>query len=316
MNRCNRCLPAPVAANIGGPAFSLMAGGGAWLMVPDSLPPGTAIEPSPFMSDLEIISRLPARSVHPTPLLFVHGAFSGAWIWDAKFLGYLARQGFAAHALSLRGHGGSGGGEWLHWYGLSDYVEDVADAVARIGTPPILIGHSMGGMVVQQYMRSFPSGARGVVLMASVPPYGLWDGMITMSLRSPEIMHQLVMLQVAGPQAVQPTLIGRALFSPDMPPDEIQRYEPFLQSESARVSWEMFSLAPFLRWNNGNVPVMVMGAEADLFVPPAQVRMTAEMFHVEPVIFPSMAHAMMLEPDWSRVADRVAGWVADTVPGA
>ena len=63
---------------------------------------------------LEIIARAPAAEPRPTPLLFVHGAWHGAWCWDEHFLGYCARRGYAAVALSLRGHGGSGGrGRWM-----------------------------------------------------------------------------------------------------------------------------------------------------------------------------------------------------------
>ena len=41
---------------------------------------------------LEIISREPRRSAHPTPLLFVHGAFCGAWVWDEHFQVYGVRK--------------------------------------------------------------------------------------------------------------------------------------------------------------------------------------------------------------------------------
>lgn len=43
---------------------------------------------------LEVISHLPVGRAHPTPLLFVHGAYSGAWVWDQHFLPYFAKQGY------------------------------------------------------------------------------------------------------------------------------------------------------------------------------------------------------------------------------
>jgi hypothetical protein len=46
--------------------------------------------------NLEVLSRRPAESRHPTPLLFIHGMLHGAWCWDAHFLDYFAGQGYAA----------------------------------------------------------------------------------------------------------------------------------------------------------------------------------------------------------------------------
>ena len=39
---------------------------------------------------LELISRRPKKTGHATPLLFVHGAFAGAWCWDEHFLSFFA----------------------------------------------------------------------------------------------------------------------------------------------------------------------------------------------------------------------------------
>ncbi|MEZ5585420.1 MAG: alpha/beta fold hydrolase [Candidatus Competibacteraceae bacterium] len=114
---------------------------------------------------LEIISRRPAGSPKAVPLLFVHGAFVGAAVWDAHFLAYFAEHGYSAHAVSLRGHGGSAGHESLSWHSLADYVDDLRRTVAVLDAPPVLIGHSMGGMVVQKYLEMH--AVPGLVLMVS-----------------------------------------------------------------------------------------------------------------------------------------------------
>ena len=95
---------------------------------------------------LEILRCQPNRSVvDPPPILFVHGSYCAAWIWAEKFMPYFAEQGFSCAAVSLRGHGGSEG--LLSWASLADYVDDVTSAVAQMDSPPILVGHSMGGLV-------------------------------------------------------------------------------------------------------------------------------------------------------------------------
>ena len=114
---------------------------------------------------LEILQRPPATPNDSPPLLFVHGAWHGAWCWDLGFMEYLADRGYDCHAVSLRGHAGSpidGSLRWNRWKG---YVEDVAEAVESLPVSPILVGHSMGGYTVQKYLESHT--APGAVLLAS-----------------------------------------------------------------------------------------------------------------------------------------------------
>ncbi|MEH3142372.1 MAG: alpha/beta fold hydrolase [Mycobacterium kyogaense] len=107
----------------------------------------------------------------PTPLLFVHGAWHAAWCWDEHFLGWFADRGYRALALSLRGHGASGTDKPLNDCTFDDFEADVAAVAGDLGTPPVLIGHSMGGFVVQKYLETHDAPA--AVLMASMPPAGL-----------------------------------------------------------------------------------------------------------------------------------------------
>jgi pimeloyl-ACP methyl ester carboxylesterase len=119
---------------------------------------------------LEVLSRAPARPRNAPPLLFVHGAWHGAWCWDEHFLGYFSQLGFSAHAVSLRGHGESEGKERLRFARLSDFVEDLEQTVDALPATPVLIGHSMGGFVVQKYLER--RRAPLAVLLASIPPGG------------------------------------------------------------------------------------------------------------------------------------------------
>ena len=83
---------------------------------------------------------------------FVHGASVSAWYWDEYFLDYFASRGYRAAALSLRGHGASTLSEPLNSCCLADYVDDVHTAAIELGSPPIVIGHSLGCWVVLNYL--------------------------------------------------------------------------------------------------------------------------------------------------------------------
>lgn len=260
---------------------------------------------------IEIISRHPRGAAHPTPLLFVHGAFCGAWVWDEHFLPFFAEQGYAAHAVSLRGHGESNGHGALPMASLADYLEDLVQATRALPAPPLLVGHSMGGMVVQRYMRQHP--VPGVALLASVPPHGMLATTVGMAMRNPALLQQVGLMQSLGPEAVSLDVVRRALFSRSMPSDQVARYFARMDGESVRVVWDLMSAPlPRLRWE-GDTPVFVLGAADDAFVSPAMVEATARIYGTRARIVPDLAHAMMLETTWERVADPLLAWVRETV---
>src|SRR3954469_9427392 len=101
---------------------------------------------------LEVIDKGACSDAHPVPLLFVHGAWHGAWCWDEHFLDFFADKGYRALAVSLRGHGGSPTSRPLRSCSIADYVDDVRSVAEKLPTPPMVIGHSMGGLVVQKYL--------------------------------------------------------------------------------------------------------------------------------------------------------------------
>lgn len=258
----------------------------------------------------------PARpvSVDRPPLLFVHGAYSAAWCWDETFLPWFAGKGYEAYAVSLRGHGASDGRSTVSCATLRDYVADVEATIDRLPAPPVLIGHSMGGYVCQQVVRHGRREVAGLALMASTPPHGLYVAAMSMAMRHPLLSQALLLAQVIGPAAVDGKIIGEALFSADMPIAEMLRYLTRFQDESMLVAWESlgFGLA---NWpGQVDLPVLVMGAADDRFVPRFEVEATAAAFRVAPVIVERMAHAMMLDVRWEAAAKALLFWLDHQMP--
>ena len=258
---------------------------------------------------LDLISRYPETTPKPTPLLFVHGSFSDARVWDVNFLPYFAHRGYEAHAVSLRGHGLSEGHDHLHTWRLADYVDDLDKAVQGMSRPPLLIGHSMGGMVIQKYLEDH-TGIAGMALMASVPPQGLLPTNLHMAMRHPIRFQQMLLFAILGPRYGNLEMMRGLLFSKDTPLAKLQEYFDLVQAESQRVAMDMMWFNP-LRLKPGQLwlPLLVMGAENDVFVSPAMVRETARFYRTEAQILPNMAHAMMLEMNWREAADVLLDWL-------
>ena len=120
---------------------------------------------------LEVIDKGRCTDEHRAPLLFVHGGTLAAWCWDEHFLDFFADRGFRAVAVSLRGHGASTLSQPLKSCSVADYVDDVRATVDMLGAESVLIGHSMGCLVVRKYLENRPAPA--AVLMAPSTPQGV-----------------------------------------------------------------------------------------------------------------------------------------------
>ena len=261
---------------------------------------------------LEVISRYPSKGKRRTPLLFIHGAFTAAWTWSEHFLDWYAERGWPAHAVSLRGHGGSEGHEQLGNWGIDHYVSDVMQVIEEIGEAPVLIGHSMGGFVVQKCLeqQAFPAA----VLMCSVPPRGLIASSMSLLWSRPDMLGNLSQLMTGGPVDID--ALKDALFAQPASLTDLQRYLLLSQMESQRAIWDMTMFNLINPERLLPVPKLVIGAELDHIIPANQVRDTAEAYGVEPVIFPGMGHGLMLERDWDHVASVMNDWLLAVVPNA
>ena len=258
---------------------------------------------------LEIISKHPVGSRHPTPLLFVHGMLHGAWCWDVHFLDYFAQQGFTAHAVNLRGHGGSEGREKLRWTRLADYVDDVGSAVRQLPGPPILIGHSMGGFIIQKYLEDHD--VPGAVLLSSPPPAGLLGALVRIATRRPLVFARVNLTFSLLPVIATPELAREAFLSAEVPDEQLRDYWKQMQDESYMALVDMVAL-DLPKPAKVKTPLLVLGAARDRMLEPAEIEATGRAYHTQAEIIPGVAHSSMLEPRWRTVAERILVWLRKT----
>jgi pimeloyl-ACP methyl ester carboxylesterase len=255
----------------------------------------------------EILRHLPANAAGRPPVLFVHGAYSGAWIWE-HFLGFFAARGYPAYAVSLRGHGGSEGD--LATASFEDYVDDVEIAARAIGSKPLLVGHSMGGLVIQHYLAR-GGKAMAMAPLASVPPSGLRSSAAHMMMFAPDVLFQLSLLQSLGPRWAAPAVIARALFSNRSTPESRDRLLEKMQRESPRASAEL--MAPPPPWTpdaKDRPPVLVLGGDADVFLPRSALQETADAWGADLDLLNGAPHGLMIDTAWRDVtAEKIIDWL-------
>jgi len=261
----------------------------------------------------DVIDKGPSRESQKAPLLFVHGAWHAPWCWDEHFLDFFAAKGYRSLAVRLRGHGKRPAPKPVRSCSIADFVEDVAAVADSLPTRPLLVGHSLGGFVVQKYLESHEAPA--AVLLASAPPSGITKFFLRRFRRHPWLAARaLAMGKSLRSIGGTPELARETFFSEWTPDADVARYTAQLGEEYvSRFVLDMLFL-DLPKPNLVTTPLLVLGAENDFVFTQREIRATAAAYHTDAEIFPEMAHDMMLEPGWAAVAERIHAWLETSCP--
>jgi pimeloyl-ACP methyl ester carboxylesterase len=233
------------------------------------------------------------------PVLLVHGASHGAWCWEL-WLERLPELGWEAYALSLRNHPGSYAvDERTFCTGLrvDDYADDVAVVARHIGRPCLVMGHSMGGIVVQRFAeRHRAAGGRlaGLVLLTAASP------------------GQLGPLRPAPLPTDKPYTLERAVarerYFHTAAPEVRERALDRLSPESPSVM-NHYSLDAGVPIDPAAItcPVLSVTAAHDGSTVPRDGRIAA-FYGGQHLHLPDDGHDVMLEACWESLLEQVLTW--------
>lgn len=227
------------------------------------------------------------------PVVFLHGIGGGARGW-APQLNSFADAGFEPVPLDLPGYGARPAVESMTFDALAADVEATID---RRGLQrPILVGHSMGGMIAQTLLRRRPDGYRAAVLIGTSPAFGNPEGDFQKKfvadrlapLESGQTMPELAAGIVDNMMGPSPDPQGRALAV------ELMGATPPATYRAAVLCLVGFDE----RANLGDIrcPVLCLVGEHDRNAPPPMMRRMAEKIPgAQYVCLPGLGHLPNLE---------------------
>ncbi|HEX6861082.1 MAG TPA: alpha/beta hydrolase [Caulobacteraceae bacterium] len=240
------------------------------------------------------------------PVVMVHGAFCGGWVFE-RFRRPFEKAGHKVLTPDLPGHekGGRVAGQ-----SMSDYAREVADLCDAQAEPPILIGHSMGGLVAQ--LAAARTKVSALVLLAPSPPWGVASS-------SMEEAISAMSLYALGPywmQAIDPDYALAKLYSLDrIDRDARKAIFARMTPESGRALWQTLNwwLDPFMTTvvppGAIGAPVLAVAGGRDVIHPPATVKQTAARLSADFQVQREMSHWLPGEPGWEEVAKLCLDWL-------
>ncbi|MCB2187953.1 MAG: alpha/beta hydrolase [Deltaproteobacteria bacterium] len=246
------------------------------------------------------------RRATPAPggreVLFIHGAWHGPWCWDGLWE-TAARAGHGVSLLELPGHGEE---PWPlpPLTSLADYADLARRAAASLGRP-VLVGHSLGGWLIQKILEVADLPA---FLLAPVPGAGL--PLLRLARLMAEFPAQVLPCLAGRPLVIATPAMQARLFHGRLPLAAVERLWPRLVPEPALAALELGLGLTRARPRPGREPRLVLAPGADYFIPAAAFAHLAGKLGARLTVLPDMPHNPWLEDPAGLVARQLAEFLA------
>ncbi len=245
-------------------------------------------------------------------IVMVHGAFCAGWAFD-RFREPFEARGWTVLTPDLPGHAP---GQSVAGRSMTDYARAVSSLCESLSEPPVLLGHSMGGLVCQMAARQ--SKASALALLAPSAPWGVHGSSVEEALTAfgvhvsdpfwlGALQPDRSLMRTHGldrvPRAEQATVLDRMV------------------PESSRAVREVLNwwMDPFMTTSLGagtlTLPALVIAGERDVIHPTATVRQTAARIGADYQVMRGMSHWLIGEAGWETVAGATLDWL-ETAPAA
>jgi pimeloyl-ACP methyl ester carboxylesterase len=258
---------------------------------------------------------------HRTPLMLIHGAWLTSDSWD-NFSEYFSDQGFAVSAP-----------EWPRKQGDTEQIRETADEIKGLGLteivdhyeariraldePPVLIGHSFGGLIVELLLDR--GLGRAGVAMSPAPPKGILVlPFSSLKAAAPALAHPSKWHGVVTLTLEEFTYAFVNTFSPE---EAAAAYEQYAVPETGQILYEAgfanFHLHPPTEVhfkNDDRAPLLIVGAESDHTVPASLAHKQYEKYgksdtQTDYLSFEGRPHLMMVAEGWEEIAAGIESWL-------
>lgn len=253
----------------------------------------------------------------PDTIFMIHGMWGSVRLYWDNWKAFFEARGYRCLTPTLRFHNIDPGEEpdpRLGTTSVLDYVEDLENEISKLEETPIVMGHSMGGLLAQvlgsrglakALVLLTPASPRGInalkfsVIRSFIGPltrWGFWRKPNKLSFKS----YVYAVLHLMSPEE-QRELYDRCVYESGRAAAEIG-FWLFDKNRATEVDESKMMC-----------PVLVIAGEEDRITPVSVSRKVAEKYGATYKEFPNRAHWVIGEPGWEEIAEYVAGWMTANV---
>ncbi len=201
-------------------------------------------------------------------LYFIHGLNGNPADWNPS-IQFLKKKGFAAEAIDLRA------GKNLKKTHIKDYINTVKETVSA---QDVIIGHSLGGLIVQKVAES--TKIKAGICLCSAPPKG-----IRFNVVSPAHLKYIPFIVFNRPFKVSYPISKNLMFNCVSEKQAKKAYHR-LHEESAKVTYEVMMNKIGVDEQKIKTPLFFIGVKNDHASPPGLVKKIAAKYQAPVSILP------------------------------
>jgi non-heme chloroperoxidase len=254
-------------------------------------------------------------------VVFVHGLWLHGESW-AEWLDFFRAKGYEAYAASWPGDAETtamtrSNASALAGYGVREIADHVASQIREFPRKPVLIGHSFGGLIVQNLLAR--ERASAAVAIDPAPIRGVSELPLS-ALRSafPVLRNPLNLTRAVGLTEEQ----FHFGFTNMLPEQEAKRLyhkyampapgRPLFQAATAALNPGSATRVNVLNANRG--PLLLIAGGEDTTVPPLLVRSTLKAYRKSPAVtelkeFAGRGHSLTIDNGWREIAEFTLSWL-------
>jgi pimeloyl-ACP methyl ester carboxylesterase len=256
-----------------------------------------------------------------TPLMLIHGAWLSSGSWE-NFANYFSERGFAVSAPEWPRKRGDveelrESSEELEGLGVKEIVDHYEEQIRALDQPPVLIGHSYGGLIVELLLDR--GLGRAGVAMSPAPPKGILVlPFSSLKVAAPALTHPSKWHGVV-PLTLEEFTYGFVnTFTPE---DAKAAFDKYAVPETGQIFYEAgfanFHLHPPTEVHfkkEERAPLLIVGATEDHTVPASLAKKQYEKYQDSPaqtdyVEFEGRPHLMMAAEGWEEIAAGIEAWL-------
>jgi len=256
-----------------------------------------------WVSDLLTDISPPEKPKFKSPLVLIHGLWSGSWSW-APWATHLSNLGWECWAVNFRGRVEERPLEVLPRLNFQDCLEDLKRVIHMTPVPPVLMAHSLGGLIAQKAAEEEKVSA--LVLLSSLPSKEI-KVVKSRTLRLLQMKYMPLMFLRRHFQLEEKDFCRSWLASiPKSGQEDIlKRMVP----ESNTLISEFFNRRVEVDFGRVRCPVLVVGGSEDKVVPVTSLSEMAQRFHGDFKEYPNHGHWIMEEGEGEKIVRDIHRWV-------
>ncbi len=249
-------------------------------------------------------------------IVMIHGMWSSGDVW-ADYKKYFESQGYQVITPTLRFHGDqytNVAPEELGMLSILDYANDLESEIRALNEKPIIMGHSMGGLIAQ--ILASRGLATKLVLLTSAPPAGI------LALRLSSIRTFLSVLGQWGfwrkPMRLNFNEAKYGIMNVLTSDQQVEEYGKYC-FESGHAAFEIAfwtfdaNKATYVDTRAVSCPVLVISAGKDKIVPASVVIKIAQKYQKTTDVtyheFTNFGHAIHQQKGWQEIAGYASEWI-------